>query len=129
MRLIWDIRTIVYFCFYKQQNSCRSCLIWRIVRKPDFCLYENKGTDQLHSNCEADQHLCFHYTDSTMPLLPKSESSSFWTSSVGAQVGSCQTWSENPKTGFLMTLLIWRYTFCQCFFIPKNRMPCLSDLL
>ena len=41
----------------------------RIVRKPDFCLGENKGADQLRSNCEADQRLCFRYTDSTISLL------------------------------------------------------------
>ena len=29
------------------------------MRKPDFCLCENKGADQLRSNCEADQRLCF----------------------------------------------------------------------
>ena len=49
----------------------------RIVRKPDFCLGENKGADQLRSNCEADQRLCFRYSDSTIPLLLKSEISSF----------------------------------------------------
>ena len=41
----------------------------RVMRKPDFGLCENKGADQLHSNCEADQRLCFRYTDSTIPLL------------------------------------------------------------
>ena len=41
------------------------------MRKPDFCLCENKGADQLHSNCEADQHLCFRNTDSTISLLLK----------------------------------------------------------
>ena len=49
----------------------------RIVRKPDFCLCENKGADQLRSNCEADQRLCFRYTHSTISLLLKSEISSF----------------------------------------------------
>ena len=44
----------------------------RIMRKQDFCLWENKGTDQLRSNCEADQPLCFCYTNSTISLL-KSE--------------------------------------------------------
>ena len=47
-----------------------------IVRKQDFSLCENNGTDQLRSNCEADQRLCFRYTDSTISLL-KSEISSF----------------------------------------------------
>ena len=49
----------------------------RIVRKPDFRLGENKGADQLRGNREADQRLCFRYTDSTIPLLLKSEISSF----------------------------------------------------
>ena len=48
----------------------------RIVRKPDFCLGENKGADQLRGNREADQRLCFRYSDSTVPLLLKSEISS-----------------------------------------------------
>ena len=48
-----------------------------IVRKPDFCLGENKGADQLRSNCEADQRLCFRYMDSTISLLLKSGISSF----------------------------------------------------
>ena len=28
-------------------------------KKTEFCLCENKGADQLRSNCEADQHLFF----------------------------------------------------------------------
>ena len=37
------------------------------------CLCENNGADQLCSNCTADQHLCFRYTDSTIPplVIPK----------------------------------------------------------
>ena len=46
------------------------------MRKPDFCLCENKGADQLRSNCEADQRLCVRYTDSTLSLLIKSEQAS-----------------------------------------------------
>ena len=45
--------------------------------KQGFCLYENKGADQLCSNCTADQRLCFRYLDSTIPLFLKSEISSF----------------------------------------------------
>ena len=44
--------------------------------KPTICLGENKGADQLCSNWEADQSLCFRYSDSTIPLLLKSEISS-----------------------------------------------------
>ena len=44
-----------------------------VVRKPFFFICENKEADQLRGNREADQHLCFRYTDRTIPLLPKSE--------------------------------------------------------
>ena len=75
------------------------------MTKPDFCLGENKGADQLRGNREADQRLCFRYSDSTIPLLLKSEISSFWLFSELVQVGLCQTWSETPKTGFLTSRL------------------------
>ena len=48
----------------------------RDVRKPDFCICENKAADQLCGNRTTDQCLCFRYTDSAIPLLPKSEISS-----------------------------------------------------
>ena len=41
--------------------------------KPTICIYENKGADQLRGNREADQRLCFRYSDSTIPLLLISE--------------------------------------------------------
>ena len=94
------VNIIYYFCFlnhsvsrfdvihfilriiqhYVQQSYLQSTVrnkMSRIVRKPDFCLGENKGADQLRGNREADQRLCFRYTDSTIPLLLKSEISSF----------------------------------------------------
>ena len=48
------------------------------MRKPAFCICENKGADQLRGNHEGDQRLCFRYTDSTIPLLlnPKFQASS-----------------------------------------------------
>ena len=48
----------------------------RVMRKPAFCICENKGADQLCSNSAADQRPCFRYIDITIPLLPKSEISS-----------------------------------------------------
>ena len=77
----------------------------RVVRKPDFRICENKGADQLRGDREADQRLCFPYTDSTIPLLPKSKISSLQSSCVVVQPGLCRTWSETPKTGFLTTRL------------------------
>ena len=45
--------------------------------KPTICIGENKGADQLRGHREADQRLCFRYTDSTVPLLSKYEISCF----------------------------------------------------
>ena len=96
------------------------CLIYHmspVMRKPDFCICENKDADQLRGNREADQRLCFRYTDSTIPLLPKSEISSLLAFSVTVQPGLCRTWSETPKTGFLRTRLIYSLfiLFICCF--------------
>ena len=43
------------------------------MRKPAFCISETKDANQLRGNREADQRLCFRYSDSTIPLLPTSE--------------------------------------------------------
>ena len=101
------------------------------MRKPDFCLCENKGADQLCSNCTADQRLCFRYMDSTIPLLPKSKISSILPYSLTVQAGLCQTWSETLKTGFLASRLIsdghisyephHKKTFFFFFFFSKTR--------
>ena len=73
--------------------------------KPAFCICENKGADQLRSNRAADQRLCFRYTDSTIPLLHKSEISSLGSSYVAVQPGLCRAWYKTPNTGFLTTRL------------------------
>ena len=71
------------------------------MRKPAFCICENKDANQLRGNREVDQRLCYRYMDSTIPLLPEYEISSLLPSSVAVQPGLCRTWSETPKTGFL----------------------------
>ena len=62
--------------------------------KPAICIGENK-------DAEAARCLCFRYTDSTIPLLLKSEISSFLPSSVTVQPGLCRTWSETQIVSFL----------------------------
>ena len=69
------------------------------MRKPTFCICENKDADQLRGNREADQRLCFRYIDSTIPLS-KSEISSQYPSSVTAQPGLCRTRSETRMLVF-----------------------------
>ena len=48
------------------------------MRKPAFCICENKDAYQLHDNCAADQRLCFHYTyiQSMYYLNPQFQASS-----------------------------------------------------
>ena len=70
------------------------------MRKPTFCICENKEADQLRGNREADQRLYFRYLDSTIPLLSKSEISSLWPSSVAVQPGLCRTRSETRMLVF-----------------------------
>ena len=62
------------------------------MRKPTFCICQNKDADQLSGKREADQRICFRYMDSAIPLLSKSEVSSL--SSAAVQLGLCQTRSK-----------------------------------
>ena len=78
----------------------------RVVRKPAFCICQNKDADQLRGNRKADQRLCFRYSDSTIPLPPMYENSSLWPHCLTVQPSLCLTWLETPKTGFLTTRLI-----------------------
>ena len=57
------------------RSDAEKHLMSRVIRKPDFCICENKDAD-LRGNREADQRLCYHYTDSTIPLLSESNISS-----------------------------------------------------
>ena len=71
-----------------------------LVGKPTVCLGENKGADQLFSDCEADQRFCFRYTDSTFPILSKSKISSFYPDCVAVHADLCQTCSETTLLVF-----------------------------
>ena len=77
----------------------------RVVRKPAFCICENKDADPLRGKREADQRLCFRCIDSTIPLLPKYEISRLYPFCVVVQSGLCGTWSETTKTVFFTTRL------------------------
>ena len=51
-------------------RNCPYTSMSLVVRNPAFCICENEEADQLRGNREADQRLCFRYSDSTIPLLP-----------------------------------------------------------
>ena len=52
-------------------NSEDRFIFGRVMRKSDFCICENKDTDQLRGNREADQRLYFRFIYSTIPLPGK----------------------------------------------------------
>ena len=68
--------------------------------KPTICICESKDADQLRGNREADQRLCFRYSDSTIPLLLKSEISSFKPAYVTVQADLCRACSETTLLVF-----------------------------
>ena len=96
------------------------------MRKLAFCICENKDADQLRGNREADQRLCFRFTDSTIPLLPIYEIPSIWPFSVAVKSVLCRTWSETLKTGFLTTRLI--LAFAVIFGVLNCRTCVISSL-
>ena len=50
----------VVTCYSKSKHAwCKSALAPLLVRKPAFCICENRDADQLRGNREADQRLCF----------------------------------------------------------------------
>ena len=96
-----------FFFFFRRTFMAEECThrapktqyVSRCMAKPTICLGENKGADQLRNNCEADQRLCFRYTDSTIHLLSQSKISNLLPSSVTVQPGLCRTWSEPKMLG------------------------------
>ena len=70
------------------------------MRKPAFCICENKGADHLRINPAADQGLCFCYVESVIPLIP-----------IFQAICGCTAWFVsdlviNPEDRFFVTRLI-----------------------
>ena len=119
--LIW------YACIFLQWIKHYKMSLY--VRKPTICMGENKDADQLRGNREADQRLCFRYTDSTFPPLLIPKISRFWVSSVTVQAGLCWTWSETQIVGFVMHRL--KFELCSviqlsCISFPLSKRHALS---
>ena len=60
-----SVNNMPYLVYAAEQNEPRYV-------KTSFLHMRKQDADQLHGNHEADQRLCFRYTDSTIPLLPES---------------------------------------------------------
>ena len=72
----------------------------RVMKKPAFCICENKDADQLRGNRKADQRLCFRYIYSTIPPLPKSEISKHLAIFCGCAARVVSDLVGNPEDRF-----------------------------
>ena len=98
-------------CFSERQHHFR----YEMHREKTNCLSENEDKDQLCRNCTVDQHLYIHFTDSTNPLLLKSEFSLYLLFFCKYTGWFVWTWSETPRTCFLLSWLYGTNCLKMCF--------------
>ena len=65
-----------------------SCIMSHVMRNLSFCICENKGASQLHSNYAANKHCCFHYIDSKCNLYFLN----LKFQALAVQLGLCRIW-------------------------------------
>ena len=78
------------------------------MRKPVLTYANNKGEDQPAHQRSLISNFVVSCLDSIIPLVSISAISSLHLASVAAQAGLSLTSSQTPKTGFLMTRLIYQ---------------------
>ena len=76
------------------------------MRKPAFAICEQQRRRSACSSTQSDHAFIVRCLDSIIPLVSISEISRFYLASVAAQAGLCLTWSQTPKTDFLVTRLM-----------------------
>ena len=88
-----------------------------IMRKPAYCICENKDADQLCGNRTTDQRLCFRYTivQFLYYLNLKFQALVIF---CGCTAQFVSDWSETPKTGYISHdeahIMTFRDTFQYC---------------
>ena len=76
------------------------------MRKPVLPYANNKGKDQPAHPRRLISIFVFRYLDSIIPLVTIFKISRLKLVTVAEQAGLNLTWSQTPKTGFLVTRLI-----------------------
>ena len=76
-----------------------------VMRKPVLAYANNNGEDQPEHPRSLISAIVVRCLDSAIPLLATAEISRLWLVSVAEQAGLSLTWSQTPKTGFLVTRL------------------------
>ena len=97
----------------------------------------NKGADRPAHPRSLISAFVVHCLSSIIPLVSISEILSHYLASMAAQAGSCLTWSQIPKTGFLMmwytcnrfkrTKKLWGKHGTQGQLHPSPRPPSRAD--
>ena len=83
-------------------------MIWAMSWENLFMPYaNNKGAVQPAHPRSLISAFVVRCLDSTVPLVSVSEISSLYLASVAEQAGLSLTWSQTPKTGFLVTRVIY----------------------
>ena len=77
------------------------------MRKPVMPYANNKGADQPAHPCSLISPFVVCCLDSIIPLVSISDISSLCLASVAEQANLSLPWSQTPKTGFLVTRLIF----------------------
>ena len=64
------VRLLIFLFIFLGTQCWVVDIMSRVMRKPAFCICENKDADQLRGNHEGYQRLSFPYIGSTIHLLP-----------------------------------------------------------
>ena len=96
-------------------------IIWATSWENLFLQYaNNKGTDQPVHQRSLISAFVVCCLDSIIPPVSISKMSSLCLASVAVQTGLCLTWSQTPKTGFLVTKLIFNGAKCPKDAVRQN---------
>ena len=98
-----------WFCFHFLYHMSQ------VMRKPVFPYANNKGADRPAHPRSLISTFVVQSLNSIIPIhvLAKSKISRLYLVSVTEQAGLCFTWSQPPKAGFLMTVLVY-YRVWRC---------------
>ena len=120
---------LIDFCLYQdcRQNSIeftgtrfeKFSQMSRLLGKPTTCICENKGADQLCGKRQADQRLCFRYTDS------KYNPSTFSIQNFMLLAVCCLLLLCSPSTSSIQNfMLLAVFSYCAVPLLPQSKISC-----
>ena len=131
------VSSIVQIFPWSEFFGSLQCIWWHlshVMRKPVYATCEQQRRRSAYASVQSDQRLCcslpiYYNTSSFYMQIP-----SLYLASVVAQAGLSLPWSQTPKTGFLVTRLIYTWwapsmhIFKTCLFEPAHEIMVLFIL-